>query len=387
MLPTSINARGPALHALTSLRFFAAAMIVIHHTRSYFGYGTDLATKIALDRGVSFFFVLSGFILFYAHKGMQDGGNVPRFVVSRLARIWPLHVAMALFVFIALPYPYGYPNSTPEAGTYLANLLLVHSWIPLPSFNFALNGPSWSLSTELFFYVSFPFLIRNWHRTRWAKIALCAGLGLAAAGLGTALGAPVRPWGENGLYAQGFVFFLPPARIIEFSLGMFAASVWLAWRHLAQRFGTFAWTIAELLTCVLTGIGLMYLGRLPGWLGVPDGLTSFWLSQIGCAPVFALLIPMLAFGRGLVSRALSGRALVLLGEISFALYLVHSPIAQILFAYPGFTHFGSIEAQMALYWTVSLAAAWIMWNLIEKPGRELILSLYDTRPRAKLQPA
>ena len=58
------DARGPALHALTSLRFFAAAMIVVHHTHHYFGYGTDLAMRIALDRGVSFFFVLSGFILF-----------------------------------------------------------------------------------------------------------------------------------------------------------------------------------------------------------------------------------------------------------------------------------------------------------------------------------
>jgi len=380
---TSAGARGPALHALTSLRFFAAAMIVIHHTHSYFGFGTDLASKIALDRGVSFFFVLSGFILFYAHQGMENGGNMSRFVVSRVARIWPPHFAMALCVLVALPYPHGYPGSTPGVGTYLVNLLLLQSWIPMPSFTFALNGPSWSLATELFFYVSFPFLIRNWRRTRWAKFAFCCLLGLAAVGLGSAMHAPVLPWGENGLYAQGFVFFLPPARIVEFCLGMLAASIWLGWRTLAGRFGSAGWTAIELFACALTAWALMYMGRLPGWIGVPDGLGSMWLSQISCAPVFALLIPVLAYGKGLVSRALAARSLVLLGEISFALYLVHSPIAQILFAYPGFTRIASMETQMALYWALSLLAAWAMWSLIEKPGRELIVSFYDRRRRAK----
>jgi len=382
-LSTSAGARGPALHALTSLRFFAAAMIVIHHTHNYFGYGTDLAMRVALDRGVSFFFVLSGFILFYAHRSMESGGDNARFVVSRLARIWPSHLAMALFVFIALPYPHGYPGSTPGAGTYLVNLLLLHSWIPLPSFTFALNGPSWSLATELFFYVSFPFLILNWRRTRWSKLALCFVLGLAAAAAGTLADAPVLPWGENGVYAQGFVYFFPPARIIEFCMGMLAASIWLDRRALAQRLGTATWTAIELLACLTTALALMYLGRLPGWVGVPDGTFALWLTQIICAPVFAILIPVLAYGEGMVSRLLSVRPLVLLGEISFALYLVHSPIAQILFAYPGFTGFATIEAQLVLYWAVSLFAAWGLWNLIEKPGRELILAFYDGRRRAK----
>lgn len=382
-LSTPADVRGPALHALTSLRFFAAAMIVVHHTHNYFGYGTDLAMRIALDRGVSFFFVLSGFILFYAHKGMETGGNNARFVVSRLARIWPSHLAMALFVFVALPYPHGYPGSAPGIGTYLTNLLLLHSWVPMPAFTFALNGPSWSLATELFFYMAFPFLILNWRRTRWIKLFLCFGLGLAAAAAATLAGAPVLPWGENGVYAQGFVYFFPPARIIEFCTGMLAASVWLGRRTLAQHLGTSAWTAIELLACAATALALMYLGRLPGWIGVPEGSFALWLSQISCAPVFAILIPVLAYGKGLVSRALSVRSLVLLGEISFALYLVHSPIAQILFAYSGFTGFASIEVQMALYWAVSLLAAWGLWNLVEKPGRELILSLYDARRREK----
>jgi peptidoglycan/LPS O-acetylase OafA/YrhL len=379
----SAGSRGQALHALTSLRFFAAAMIVIHHTHHYFGYGVALAANIALDRGVSFFFVLSGFILFYAHQAMENGGNAPRFIVSRLARIWPPHLAMALFVFIALPYPHGYPNSMPGLATYALNLLLLHSWVPAPNFTFSLNGPSWSLATELFFYVSFPFLILNWRRTRWMKLAACAALGLLAVALASALHAPVRPWGENGLYAQGFVYFLPPARIVEFCIGMLSASIWLKHRDLAVRLGS-AWTVVEFAVCATTVLALMYVGRLPGLLGLKHEMLSLWLAQLGCAPAFALLIPVLAYGNGLVSKLLSARPLVLLGEISFALYLVHSPIAQILFAWPGFTNFGTLAEQLVLYWVVSIAAAWCLWTLVEKRGRELLLSQYDAWRQGKV---
>ena len=196
-------------------------------------------------------------------------------------------------------------------------------------------------------------------------------------------GAPVLQWGENGVFEQRFVSFFPSARIAEFCTGMLAASLWLERRTLAQRAGTAAWTAIELLACGATALALMYLGRLPGWIGVPDGSFALWLSQISCAPVFAILIPVMAYGKGLVSRALSSRLPVLLGEISFALYLVHYPIAELLFPYPAFRAFGSIEAQMVLYWALSLLAAWGLWNLIEKPGRELILALYDARRRAK----
>jgi peptidoglycan/LPS O-acetylase OafA/YrhL len=360
-------------------------MIVVHHTHNYFGYGSALAMQVSLSRGVSFFFVLSGFILFYAHKDMQAGAHSARFIVARLARIWPLHLAMALFVVVAMPYPYGYPGSEPGPVTYAANLLLLHSWIPFPSFDFSLNSPSWSLATELFFYVSFPFLIRNWQQTRWIKLALCCGLGLCAVALGGAMHAPILTWGKNGMFAQGFVVFMPPARIIEFCLGMFAGSIWLGRRDLADRLGA-AWTAIEFGICVAVVLGVTYANSLPALLGLHESVFKLWLSQISCAPLFALLIPVLAYGRGPVAKLLSLRPLILLGEISFALYLVHSPIAQILFVWPAFNHFGSLAQQMALYWAVSLVAAWGLWNLVEKPGRALILELYDKNRRIEAVP-
>ncbi|MGI4797549.1 MAG: acyltransferase family protein [Janthinobacterium lividum] len=71
------------LPALTSLRFVATSMIVVHHVAGYFGNTAGGLNHLALDQGVSFFFVLSGFILFYRHEELHNKGETWRFVAGR----------------------------------------------------------------------------------------------------------------------------------------------------------------------------------------------------------------------------------------------------------------------------------------------------------------
>ena len=85
------------LPALTSLRFFAAAMIVIHHTAFYFKIWEPLANEFILTQGVTFFFVLSGFILTYTHSKLSGTSESLKFIWARIARVWPAHI----FVMIA----------------------------------------------------------------------------------------------------------------------------------------------------------------------------------------------------------------------------------------------------------------------------------------------
>ena len=80
------------LDALTSLRFFAAMAIVIEHTKDAFHVTAWIHSPIPYDYGVSFFFVLSGFILTYNYREIGDFAACRRFYVARFARIWPLHV-------------------------------------------------------------------------------------------------------------------------------------------------------------------------------------------------------------------------------------------------------------------------------------------------------
>src|SRR5438874_9672096 len=77
------------LPALTSLRFFLAALVVLRHSNGLFGIPPSFA-YLAFGQSVSGFFVLSGFLLTYRYPAL-DGPGTRRFLVSRVVRIWPLH--------------------------------------------------------------------------------------------------------------------------------------------------------------------------------------------------------------------------------------------------------------------------------------------------------
>src|SRR5438309_3517405 len=114
--PAAAQPAPSKLHALTSLRFFAAAMIVMLHAQGYFG-EIPVLGHFVLTQGVCFFFVLSGFILTYAYPALDRAGTM-RFLVSRLARIVPLHLVALLLYVLILPawYRDAVSRSTRGAG-------------------------------------------------------------------------------------------------------------------------------------------------------------------------------------------------------------------------------------------------------------------------------
>ena len=84
------------LDALTGLRALAALAVFAQHFMSIM----DIKVKLGPIGGiaVSFFFVLSGFILVYVYKGRLTGSTTPKFYFTRFARIWPLHIACLLLM-------------------------------------------------------------------------------------------------------------------------------------------------------------------------------------------------------------------------------------------------------------------------------------------------
>ena len=131
------------LKALTGLRFVAALAVFVHHTRGHFGLPKSVFPLGAA--GVSFFFVLSGFILTYVYYDrLKTRAEIWRFYFTRWARIWPLHiVTLVLFLFVV-------QNSLgEEPWKVIGSALLVQSWIPNFEWVFAGNGVSWSISTAV----------------------------------------------------------------------------------------------------------------------------------------------------------------------------------------------------------------------------------------------
>jgi peptidoglycan/LPS O-acetylase OafA/YrhL len=93
------------IKCLTSLRFFAAAMIVVFHSVNAFRVWDNAKIPFPLGQGVSFFFVLSGFILTYVYPSVGGGRGIRDFYVARIARIWPAHFVTFLLVLWLIPFP------------------------------------------------------------------------------------------------------------------------------------------------------------------------------------------------------------------------------------------------------------------------------------------
>jgi peptidoglycan/LPS O-acetylase OafA/YrhL len=124
------------LETLTALRFIAALLVFGMHAEQILELGVaPLGIGFV---GVSFFFVLSGFVLTWSHR---HGEGVGAFYWHRFARVWPL-ATLTTLLLIALGSPHG---------SVLLDLALLHGWGTGRMIGVAANPPSWSLGTEAFF--------------------------------------------------------------------------------------------------------------------------------------------------------------------------------------------------------------------------------------------
>ena len=159
---------------LTSLRFFAATLVVFHHLAGVLWLDGDVFHPFNLGNAVSFFFVLSGFVLYYSYARRMQTMSWWQFSVLRFFRIWPAHIAVLVLGLAILVTP-GYTQQLAvRTPTEIAQIVfLLQSWTPRVEVFWGLNAPSWSISTELFFYISFPVLVPLMHRH---PVRLCLGL-------------------------------------------------------------------------------------------------------------------------------------------------------------------------------------------------------------------
>ena len=161
------------LDALTGLRFVAAFAVFLHHANFRFKV-VDYHGPMGAQ-AVSFFFVLSGFILTYVYHDRLKPENVRKFLFTRWARIWPLH-ATCFLIYYALAPNESIFGEFWDPVRKLSHLLLLQSWVPLQRWVLSHNGVAWSISTEMFFYLMFPLLFLGGVRKFWRKYLFIIGL-------------------------------------------------------------------------------------------------------------------------------------------------------------------------------------------------------------------
>jgi peptidoglycan/LPS O-acetylase OafA/YrhL len=348
--PPSSPARSPRLHSVTALRFFAAVAVVLVHVRFQFVSSHALRAAASFGYvGVTFFFLLSGFVLTWSWSGQSAG----RFWWGRVTRIWPLNVALMLVAFTVLA------ASEREPGTFgkSLELLLLQAWDPHRTVYFGGNGVSWSLSCEMFFYLLFPLVV--------GPVARLGRRGLAALAAATAfvlVGAPVMVGSSVSADTYYWLFYVfPPYRFGEFLLGMVlarAALLGLRVRRPALSGGLATAGIAALIAAVT-------------WLNLATGAIAGRPFVAAVAvPLFALLLlACVAAETGPRRPWLTWRPLVVLGEWSFALFLVHKPVMLLTERWGWWPPADGAASTLAfvVFLALASAVAGLLHHGVEKP--------------------
>ncbi|MGP4115522.1 acyltransferase family protein, partial [Streptomyces sp. 4N509B] len=279
----------------------------------------DTATRLADffapagNIGVSFFFVLSGFVLTWS---WAPGGRATSFWRRRVLKIYPNHVVVWILAM------WLWASSGP-VETWLPNLFLVHTFTNDPTVIFSVNHPSWTLCAELLFYALFPAFILLVRRIPERALWLWAGV-MAAGVAGMALttkyliGGAAIPGLDLTLNQQWFGLYFAPPRLFEFVLGMVLARIVAAGRW-PRRVGLAPAT-------ALFALGYWAALALPDPYGFSLA-TIIPVSMIICAAaasdLAATTTPVTGrFGAGW----LRSRLMVWLGTVSFAFYMVQAVI-------------------------------------------------------------
>lgn len=362
---------------LTCARYFAALLVLLHHSAKLFP--MPVALQSFLDNGymgVTFFFVLSGFVIAassYEEMQAPRVSTILHFYVRRIARIVPV------WLFLSLPSVVSFlQTSAPTAG-FWSYVTFTQAWSGDLTVTFGFLALSWTLSCEMFFYLVFPALARVLGRfERWRpNIVFVAALAFAIVPwLGAAWFAadPVRA-ALNGFDPHSphrWLYRFPAMRFCEFALGVCLHRIWLRyelrWRVQSLR-------AAWLLICAASIGAVLVLMAMasPG----PFTWTAAYIIPYG-----VLVLSLTALQRQHHDRKAAFALLVLLGEASYSFYLVHQ-----MFVLP--MVFFSHRSWISLVWTILYCSAISigLYTLIETPARRWITRRLGDRRPTEMSPA
>jgi peptidoglycan/LPS O-acetylase OafA/YrhL len=301
------------LNALTGLRTFAAINIVLFHFSNPQWFGIFAPVVNAGYASVSFFILLSGYVLAYNYAARARAGKLDtvRFWKARFTRLYPIYLLSLILAWRMVPQEYvSHSHGMFWTGMVLAPLLL-QGWIP--EISTFLNTPAWTMSAESFYYLLFPWLAR-WRRPDrigpiLLRLAVIWGIGLIPGTLyilfhPDGIAHPDRF--STGPWLQALKF-TPLPHLASFVFGVVLAGL----DELLPRAGMMRLVLG------IGGFGiiffLLWLGAEIPYAIIHDGLLM---------PLFGCVILGLS-GDNLLAWLLGIRPLVFVGEASYCLYLLH----------------------------------------------------------------
>jgi peptidoglycan/LPS O-acetylase OafA/YrhL len=390
------------LKALHGLRFLAAFCILLGHSCTWLANFNDNDVIREFGGyfsiyGMPLFFVLSGFVIHYNYSRlfstMRPSWAILEFLGARFARIYPLFLCFLLIgiaVDAMLQWLHHYKFTLLIVLAHA--LTLTQSWVYIVIFGNRLAlyngyGLSWSLSTELFFYLLYLVIVPHIVRLRRLSVLLMlAGIVSALAFAADIYGTSHREaltafaarhmndhfdqW-DHSAY-RWFFYYSPYVRMFEFIVGCLAAQVYarIAEKPPSPRQTLWAGYLLSASLIIIGAFGLIYSFKPFG--PVISGYVDTLILNFACAIPIAVVVYCVSRHRSRIAAALSTPVMVLLGDLSYSVYTVHTWTLRIFERPPTSFRTGlAIEAivriVLAIALTIILSTA--TYSLIEVPAR------------------
>ncbi|HYH66510.1 MAG TPA: acyltransferase [Urbifossiella sp.] len=400
---------GPKLDALTGLRYLAAISVVVAHVSHFLPPGDlQLALNGLSAPAMTVFFTLSGFLMAYNYSAglrARFGRTLWSYYVARVARIYPAY-AVALLLYFSFPGNIfqdlkAYPEDTRKTLAYAATL--TQSWGHTPVFladsnprtvAVGYNGVSWSVSTEAFFYLVFPLVALPIARVvtgRGRALAGCAAVYVVYLIAGQVIyrTTPIEVVLSPGVGMSRYwwkIYLCPYIRFGEFLMGAIVGQYVLATARpvpAGRRWWAGAAALASATAVLLVGNARILSPDLFGAAPTPRWLHVA-ATNVLYAPLCLVVIYQLATLPCAATRVMGCRPMVLLGEMSYCMYLVHTlvmcyyvpRIGGEFTKEPGWQILYHLTAMVAVLHLTALG----LYRYVEVPARTAIRSWLDPRP-------
>lgn len=300
------------------MRAVAAIMVFVYHNRKYWRHDLPFVVMRFISEwhiGVTIFFVLSGFLLAYRYeeKPLDSKKSYLKYILLRIARIFPLYWILLSCYFLDKSY-------SKDLDTYFLQYSLFYSLFE----GYSVSGivQAWSLTVEFFFYLLSPLLFLLLKKS-WKKcILFLIGFFL----LGWSIGYGLHWYNGNPkgfLYPLKFMvgstFF---GRSAEFFFGMLLAFLMKKEKGVQFLKNLKKPTLAGGISIFILIIAIAFFARNNFVHGVErwEGrLIHEFLLPVAIAVFFWGLMSE----KTIISKLLSTRFFMLLGNASFVFYLIH----------------------------------------------------------------
>lgn len=337
---------------LTFLRFIAATVVIIFH------YGNTIwpfhlsGINTLVGQGavaVSFFFFLSGFVLMVSNEQLEKI-NYKKFIIKRIARIYPVYILGFTSTLLVSLFLFG---QKPKGMSIILQALGLHAWVP--GICLEINYPGWSVSVEIFFYLLFPVFFYLFKKGGLLKISFTVFfIWLLSAWIHYYLHIHLTDPTIAG--NKQFVLYFPLWHLNTFLFGMLAAHILV---HVQKRSTPPAtWILRTGLfisTCCFFVI-----------IGTQNPIKPFILNGL-LSPLFLIIILSLSLDRSILTKMLESKTLTLLGNSSYAMYILQCPVYLIFISTLGME--GITGAEFYLYFLILVIISIASYLLIERPAR------------------